>query len=212
MIDLLTKLGTPLALAAALALAAYLVRQGSALIFTSRVKLREEAITSEISYIDAQLSEFYLPLRERLAILKRIFEHTQPWTGPAGYDNAVLCIESDDSQALRNIIVRRIFLPLNQEVERLILDGARYRFHEDSTDYGVLLQHFVLWRALEEAQQAGEIRSYDAHSTLHFPIEQSEAFRDAVAQLLDTRQRLRTDLLRLRSPADHLKVRSDYDA
>ena len=213
--DFLKELQLPVAVLVGLAIAIWVSREATRLLMASRTKLRDEALSREIAYLDDQLASFYLPLRERLVLSRTLSHTTQQWmTAPdGGYDNEnpVLPVRGGQATALRKIAVRRVFLPLNRQMEQLILDNGRFRDGEDATDYAAILQHLVLWRALEEAVVDHEIESYDGAKVLPFPSQAADAFGESCSRLLERRERLRRDLFEYGDPSRHIASRSAHD-
>lgn len=194
--DALMRIGLPLGVIVFAMATIPVAKATLGFIATRRATLATEEIRRKLEYQDRQLAEFYLPLRERLRITLGLFRFFEDLQVETRYDNASLGIQSEDPLALRHIIVRRVYLPLNKEVERLILDRAGWRAPDDPTDYSVLVRHLVLWRGLEEALLGGEISDYKAHDLLAFPAGEVDHIEGVCAKLLEARADVRAGILR----------------
>jgi hypothetical protein len=198
MIEILKTLGLPTLTVVGIVVAAYLLKEIFGMIKATRLKAQQDVLATILAELDAQLSEFYMPLSARFRVSKLLFETTTGWQVEGKYSNDRLSIESDDPEALRNLVVRRVFLPLNREVERLLLEKGHLATPEDATSYAKILEHFILWRSLEEAVCENAIRDYEATALLQFPTEEVSKCLGQCDLLLAKRNRIRDDLLTMR--------------
>jgi hypothetical protein len=197
MIELLTQFGLPAAALVALAVVAWAAQQLFGLVAAQKSKLAQDVYAKALEEIDSQLEEFYLPVRERLAVTQELSLSTTLWLGKDGkYDNAQAGINSDNPRSLRNIAVRNVFMPLNKEIEQILLEKQHLRHPDDDTDYRSILRHLILWTALEKAAIDGEIEKYELEGMLKFPAEETERQHRMSQRLIDERTQLREQILR----------------
>ncbi|GAB7087511.1 hypothetical protein JCM15579A_16150 [Marinifilum fragile] len=158
-------------------------------------------LSKAIEERDKQLQDFYLPIRARLEVTKHLFNISQKWKNPETqkFDHKIIEIESKDKRALSKIVINRMFLPLNKDIEDIIINKASLRHPEDKTDYQTLLSHFILWRVFEESASENEIDSYNGASFLQFPNEEAVKFYKVCEQLINERDNLYHKLLKLES-------------
>lgn len=204
MIDLLQKLGLPISLVALVFIFLVISIELWKIIKEMRLKNAEFVFNKIISELDDKINKFYLPLKVRLIISKSIFNLSQKFGEGHNYDNTVLKIKSDDIEALRNIFVRRIFLPLNQEIETLIKSEIQYKDQDDHTNYNKLLEHFMLWRALEEAYKCNEIDRFDASDFLTFPEDEVDNFYKAFDTIINRQKEIRNKVLKLQNVYNYI--------
>lgn len=160
---------------------------------TNRIKAAQDISAELIKELNDQLHFFYLPIIERLKITKELFELTQNIGEP--YDNDKLKIKSDDPKALREIIVNKLFIPFNKEIESIILNNLHLKHPDDKTNYFELVQHYRIWNALEESKSENLIESYDASNILKFPMEEADNCNTMCSVLHTRRNSLREKIL-----------------
>lgn len=149
--------------------------------------------------------------RERLAVTRELFRTSQKWIrGNGRYSNARIGIVSKNKNALRNIVVRRVFTPMNEEIRRIILDKQHLRHDRDDTDYRTILRHLILWSAFESALAAGEISTYDGETLLSFPADEVEKQSASCEQLLRDRQLLWQSIIKLRESQQAIERKLSY--
>ena len=154
--------------------------------------IEEDLLRRELKYLDQQLNEFYLPIKERLALSNQIYNTGEKnLIEKNGYDNSTAGVISKNKNALRNIIVQRVYMPLNSEVGKLILNKSYLKDNNDNTDYSNILTHFWLWKAFEEAMIEGDIKDYNAPNLLQFPAQEVKQFNKIYQKLLKKRNRYR---------------------
>ena len=203
-LDWLRSLGIPAVTLVGVVVVTVLVQQAWSLMRTQRLAASELVLKHRLDELNQQLTEFYLPLRERFALTHRLFRTSTVFKNEGAYENDLVVQGPKSGTALRHILVRRVFLPLNAEVESTILNKSRFRDAGDETDYTVLAQHFVLWRALEESVIQGEIEKYDGTGLLEFPAEEAEKFSAACDAVVRRREFIYEQLASLRHAGEHL--------
>jgi hypothetical protein len=199
MIDLLKELGIPAISIVFLILSLAILKELLFFVKALRQKGAELVLEKELKEIDARIEEFYMPLRERFRITKLINETTTPWQNDGIFQNSALNIKSDNNQALRDILVRRIFLPINSEIKSILLDKIHWKHPDDPTNYEYIIQHFVLWDAFETAKSEKEIIDYEGEHALIFPAKEVERQENMCARLLKERDGIRDHLKEFRS-------------
>lgn len=167
------------------------------------MKAQQDVLAAVLAELDTQLSDFYMPLSTRFRVSRLLFQTTSEWQIDGKYSNDRFAIKSDDDKAFRNLVVRRVFMPLNAEVERLLLEKGHLATNDDTTSYPKILEHLILWRSLEEALCDGTIDDYEAAECLQFPAEEVTKCLEHCDDLLSKRNSLRADLLRMRMVVDH---------
>ena len=118
MIELLKELGVPAISIILLFLVLAVLRELFLFVKGLRQKGAELVLEKELKELDARIEDFYMPLRERFQLSRLVNESSSNWQHEGRFDNAAVNIESDNDQALRNILVRRIFLPINDEIKK----------------------------------------------------------------------------------------------
>lgn len=113
--------------------------------------------------------------------------------------NSALHIKSDNSQALRDILVRRILLPINNEIKSILMDKIHWKHPNDPTNYEYIIQHFVLWDAFETAKSENEISDYQGDHVLLFPASEVKKHKEMCVHLLNERDSIRNRLKDFRS-------------
>ncbi len=199
MIELLKELGIPTASVVLLILTLAVLKELLLFIKGLRQKGAELVLEKELKEIDARIEEFYMPLRERFQITKLINETSSAWEQGVRFQNSALNIKSDNEQALRDILVCRIFLPINSEIKNIILDKLHWKHPDDPTNYEYIVQHFVLWDAFESAKSEKEIIGYEGEHTLIFPSEEVDKQKSMCTRLLEEREDIRNQLKEFRS-------------
>lgn len=169
------------------------LKQVLLLIADSRKKLAEEIRSRKLKRIDEQLEKFYLPLRERFLFSKSLNDTTLTWEEDGRIVNKSLQIKSEDINALRNIVFRRMLLPINKEACRIIIDGQHQKRSDDPVNYNRILEHLVIWDALEESLKDGEIEYYNATQILQFPGAEVEKFHKYCEKILVKRSQIETN-------------------
>lgn len=164
---------------------------------TYRIKTAHEYFTKLVDDIDNQLKEFYLPLRERFMVSKMLFDTTRNWLTSNEFNNSVLQIETDDPKALRKIVVWKLFLPFNLEIEKIILEKLYRKNIDDNTNYEKILHHFIIWKSFEEAIQENLISYYDAEDVLQFPAKEVNQCIEMCNKLLENRNQTMNQILKL---------------
>lgn len=153
-----------------------------------------QSITKElINEIESQLQFFYLPICERFKITKELFDKTHKIGMP--YKNDSLNIKSNEPLALREIIVNKLFIPFNQEIEKIILDNLHLKHIEDQTNYDKIVLHYRIWNALEDSKSEKLIDDYEASELLTFPSIEIENCTEMCNVLLAKRNELRKKIL-----------------
>jgi hypothetical protein len=147
--------------------------------------------------IENQLKLFYLPVCERFKMTKDLFDKTHQIGMP--YKNESLNIKSKDPLALRNIIVNKLFLPFNKEIENVILNNLQLKHPEDDTNYDKIILHYRIWNSLEESKGEKLIDDYEASELLEFPAKEVENCKKMCAILISKRNELREKILAYRS-------------
>jgi hypothetical protein len=183
----------------------FLAKEIWSIIRTSRSKLQQDIIGQIIQKIDTQLEDFYLPLASRLKVSKNINIILQNLRNEGKLENDKLNIKSNNKNALRDIVVRKIYFPLNIEMEKIVLGKSFLSTTEDETDYSKIITHFILWRNLEQSIIDGEIEKYSAEGFLSFPSKEVETFFEVVEKLVKHRNMLRLKLLKYQSGLTQIK-------
>lgn len=199
MIELLKELGVPAISIILLVLVLAVLRELFLFVKGLRQKGAELVLEKELKELDARIEDFYMPLRERFQLSRLVNESSSNWQHEGRFDNAAVNIESDNDQALRNILVRRVFLPINDEIKSIILNKLHWKHPDDPTNYEDIVQHFVLWQAFESAKAEGEIADYEASHMLTFPSEEVEKQKDMCEKLFSEREQMRQELKQFRS-------------
>lgn len=207
MIEILQTFGLPAVTVIGVAAGGYLLREVFRMIQATRMKTQQDVLATVLAELDAQLSDFYMPLSARFRVSRLLFQTTREWQAEGKYSNDQLAIKSDDEKALRNLVVRRVFMPLNAEVERLLLEKGHLATTDDTTSYPKILERLILWRSLEEAVCDGTIDDYEAAERLQFPVEEVAKCLAYCDDLLAMRNSLRADLLRMRVTVNHALLR-----
>jgi hypothetical protein len=153
-----------------------------------RVRNAQLVVEGRLKLLDNRLERFYIPLRERLGFTKLLYETTTGWQKDGVYNNDAVKIQSNEPRALRNIAVRKLLLPVNEDLKDIILNNVHWKHRDDQTDYHFVLLHFTVWRVFEEAVVSGEIDFYEASEILSFPEEEAEKQRKMCARLLEERE------------------------
>lgn len=164
-----------------------------------RSNAAEIVLEKELSEIDTRIEKFYLPLRERFILTKLIAQTSSKWIENGEYKNSTLNIISNNQRALRDIVVLKILLPLNSEIENVILNKFHWKHPDDQTNYALILQHYVFWRTFENSRSNGEIEKYDGSRLLTFPKEQVESHFKMCDLLLEEREKIRAKIKNFRS-------------
>jgi len=198
MIELLQILGLSTLAVIGVALAVYLLKEIFRMVQATRLKAQQTVLMAVLAELDAQLSEFYMPLTCRFRVSKLLFETTIRWQSNGKYSNDYLAVKSEDPKALRNLVVRRVFLPFNREVERLLLEKGHLASSTDKASYAKILQHMILWRSFEEAMLDNDISDYEGTAMLQFPAEDVAKCIAECESLLGRRDQVRNDLLTMR--------------
>lgn len=205
MIEIFKQLEIPSFVILIILIALYIIKEFWITIKSSRVKAAQDVLQKMLNEIDTQVSEFYMPLRQRLDVTYRLFEATNRWIGANGrFDNSIIELESDDDRALSKIVNHRMFFPLNKEAENILLSKTHLKHANDKTDYEAMLLHYVQWSALEDAVIAGEILSYNGKEFLPFPIEEADKQRIACKDIIEKRDELRRNVLKLQNSVRHI--------
>lgn len=199
MIEYLKELGVPILLSGLIGLLVIICIELWNLIKIQRLKNAETVFKSIMNEMDDSLHYFYLPLKERLLVTKNIYAFSQKFVDQGIYLNSKLGIESTDPKALRNIFVRRIFVPLNTEIENLIKNHLHHKRIEDNTNYEKILEHYTLWRSLEEARIQKEIDNYEGENILEFPSEELDKILSFCNNLIEEQKKVRKKVLKLQS-------------
>lgn len=188
MIEILNNAGVPIILIIIGTVLWFYLREVIKNNINKQAAIEEEMMRRALNYLDQQLNEFYLPIKERLSLSVIIYQKMKVLKTKEGkYENSALGVESKNELALRNIVVRRVYMPLNSEAERLILDKSYLKVAHDSTNYSQILAHFRLWRAFEEATSNGEISDYNGTALLQFPSKEVETFMQVCDNLVAER-------------------------
>ncbi|MDZ7860608.1 MAG: hypothetical protein U5O15_08095 [Candidatus Krumholzibacteriota bacterium] len=204
MIEILKQLGFS-ALGVILLTLLFLVgKEVWGIVKAKRLQSLHDTLSKMLDELDHRISEFYLPMYQRLITMESLFNVTRSWLNTKSeYHNSILNIKSSNSRALRNIVVRRFFLPLNTGIENLILNQLYHKVSTDDTDYSKLLFHYTMWRALEEAIINDEIESYSASDLLTFPAEEAEKQKRCCRELLEKQNTLRKKIIKLEKVLFH---------
>jgi len=198
MIEILKHLGLSALGIVAVAVFCVCAKEIWSILKTLRMQASQHVLSSLLSELDERIGNFYLPLYQRFLLTEKLFRITQSWlNGNKEYDNSKAGIVSTNPRALRHVVVRRIFLPLNTEIERLIIQKLHFKEPDDPTDYSRLLFHYVTWRAFENATSEAEIDSYSSSELLGFPAEEAATMRRYCENLLRKRNMIRKRLIRL---------------
>ena len=154
-------------------------------------------IIEESYFSKVELKYFYLPICERFKMTKELFDKSHLIGMP--YKNESLKIKSDEPLALRDIIVNKLFIPFNKEIERVILENLHLINTEDQTNYDKIVLHFRIWNALEESKGEKLINDYEASELLKFPTDEVESCKKMCSILINKRDELRKKILTYRS-------------
>lgn len=200
MIDLLRQLGIPAVSIIVIAALSVILKELWTTEKARRRSLADGILSRQLLDIENRLSHFYLPLSQMLALAKHIFNFTSHWRKEEKYDNNALKIESENPNALRDIVVKRIFLPLNENIEAVIIKYGYLKLPEDNSNYEKILQHLYLWGALEKAKNDGEIKDYNAKKYLHFPAEEVPKIITTCNNLVEKKNKVFEMISELRSP------------
>lgn len=161
---------------------------------SSRLKRAQMVLEHRLRLLDNRLERFYIPLRERFGFTMLLYKTTDQWQVQGTYKNEAVKVQSKDDRALRNIAVRRLLLPVNEDLKHIILNNMHWKHLDDKTDYHLMLLHFTVWRVFEEAVIKGEIEDYEASHMLSFPIEEAEKQRKMCERLLHEREEVHEKL------------------
>jgi hypothetical protein len=170
--------------------AVFLTKELWAIFKNYRIKAAYEYLSKSVDEIDLQLKEFYLPLRERLITSKLLHETTNEWLKDGEYDNELLQLVTDDKKALRKITVWKLFLPFNNDIQKIILENLFRKHIDDKTNYEKILKHILIWKSFEESIQDGLIEYYDAEHILIFPADEAESCIEICNRLLKRKEAL----------------------
>ncbi|MCK4818632.1 hypothetical protein KA005_22870 [bacterium] len=198
MIELLKELGIPTLSVVFLIMSLAILKELLFIMKALRQKGAELVLEKELKEIDARIEEFYMPLRERFQITKLINETANDWHDEGIFQNSALNIKSDNSQALRDILVRRIFLPINNEIKNILMDKLHWKHPDDPTNYEYIIQHFILWDAFESAKSEKKIIDYEGEHLLIFPASEVDKQKDMCTRLLKERDGIRYQLKEFR--------------
>ena len=163
---------------------------------TKNIEIVNEIILKEL---DTRLEEFYIPLRERFQYSKLLHDTTGKWMKDGRYRNEAVRIESEDPDALRNLVVRKILLPINEDLHQIILNKMHWKDFDDKTDYKAILQHFLLWKTFENAKENKTIKTYEASHILSFPFKEMEEQNKMCEVLLNKRENVRENIRKLKT-------------
>jgi len=199
MAELLRNLGIPIISVLFLIVALAVLKELFMFVKSLRQKGAELVLEKELKELDSSIEEFYMPLRERFQLTKLLRETSNPWKKEGRYNNAALNIESEDSESLRHIMVRRIFIPINEEIKNIVLNKLHWKHPDDDTNYEYIVQHFMLWQALESAKTEGDIADYEASHVLTFPSEEVKKQQEMCKWLLNERERIHKHLREFKS-------------
>jgi len=208
MIEILSQLGISVFSIFVVVIIVTLIRELWGLFKTQRMDIAQKVISKKLDLIDSQLSDFYLPLSQRLKLSKYIFNLTRNWMDKSKtrFDNRSVGIISTDERGLSKLIILRLFLPLNKELECIILNNIHLKHPNDMTDYHVLLSHLILWRTFEEAVLEEDINSYEGGEFLTFPVEEVENIHKNTQKLQEERDILYTSIIGFQIPIMKLKI------
>ncbi len=198
--DVLRDIGIPSLYVFCVVVGVVILKEVYLLIRSARLKATELVQEKELRELDTRLEEFYVPLRERFQLTRLLKETTDSWMVDGRYQNKAVNIVSDDPQALRNLIVRKMFLAVNKNVEEIVLNKKHWKHTDDQTDYDGILQHFLLWKTFEDAKANGEIEDYEASHILSFPSKEIEKQKAMCDWLLSERERIRKNIKNFRKP------------
>lgn len=200
MISLLKDISIPTVSIIVIICTIAIVKELLLLIKAYRSKAAELVLEKELNEFDKRIEEFYLPLRERFKLTKSIANQTSKMVNNGEYDNSFLNIESDNPRALRDIIVLQIFLPLNKEIENIILNKFHWKHPDDDTNYDKILQHYIFWRTIENARTEDKIKKYyDAKNFLVFPQDEVDKNYKMCTYLLKERNEMRERIKNFRN-------------
>lgn len=208
MAEILAKIGlTPLTVLIII-IAIYLLREVWIILKSTRLKVQQDIIAKMIDQIDRQIEEFYLPLSSRFRVSKYLYDISKQLIKDGKYDNGLLNIKSSNENALRDIFVRQIFIPLNNEIEEIMFKRSSLATLEDSTNYPKIITHFLLWRNLEAAIINGDIEKYSAVNFLQFPSKEIDNFLFITKSLISKRDKLREQFISFRPKVNNLNILS----
>lgn len=160
---------------------------------SNRSNISQKITENLIKEIENQLQLFYLPICERFKMTKKLFEKTHQIGMP--YKNESFNIKSQDTFALRKIIVNKLFIPFNKEIEKIILDNLHLKNTLDKTNYDSIVLHYRIWNAFEESKNEKIIDDYEASDLLSFPFEEVENCKRMCEDLINKRNELRKKIL-----------------
>ena len=198
-INLLQELSVPTISIVVLVATLFVLKELFNLLKGYNLKIAQLVLEKELQEMDNQLEEFYLPLTERFEITKTIFTTSSKWMREGKYDNKYFNIKSDDAESLRHILVREILIPLNKEICDLILNKLHLRHQDDTTDYTLIIQHYLLWHALESSKKNKFIDDYEALGKLEFPANEIESCNTFCTKFISQRAQLRDEIKRFRT-------------
>lgn len=204
MIEILKTTGLPSLSILIILILVFFGREFWDILKTTRLKAQQDILTRIITEIDKQLGEFYLPLAVRFRVSKMLFDTTSKWQMDKKYRNDKLNIKSKNERALRDIVVRRIFLPINMDIETLILEKSYLADPDDDTSYSKILEHMILWRSFEQAFIDGDIEDYEGAGIFDFPSHEVEMLIGNCERLVSQRDNIHKDLISLR--IDHKRL------
>lgn len=164
---------------------------------TRKTREAQEAMSSILRELDDKLRLLYLPLRERFLVSKHIYESTQNFGKE--YSEEDKYIQAEKKGALRNIFVKKVFMPINKEIKEIILNNFYLKDEQDETNYEEILHHYIVWQALEDAKNEELIENYSASELLRFPALEVEKCIAMCNDLINRRKELRKDMLSLGS-------------
>ena len=199
MISILKDLSLPAASIVFIICALVVLKYLLPLLGNLRSKAAELVLEKELEELDTRVEEFYLPLRERFILTKLIDQTSSKWIENGEYKNSALNIISNNKRALRDLVVLKMLLPLNSEIEDIILNKFHWKHPDDKTNYGLILQHYIFWRTFETSRSNGEIEKYDGSRLLTFPKEQVDSHLKMCDLLLEERERIRVKIKNFRS-------------
>ncbi len=197
MAELLKQVGLPATAIAVILISGFLLREAWALMKSKRIAVSQQVTNYALEYINSQLKEFYLPIAARLKLSEYLFNLTQQWINDETdlFDHKKIQLQSEDNRALSKIVTNRLFLPVNRDIEKILLSSIHLRHPDDDADYQKILSHFIVWRVFEEAAEDNLISSYDGSSFLKFPAEQAEKVHSITDRLIQERDALYVSLL-----------------
>lgn len=204
MIETIEKLGYTTGISFFLAGAIYFIKSSWDTIREKRFNEASKVLDRMIEELENSLVKFYIPLGERFTATKHI--NSTMIQNAYSEENHKRILPGAPKGAMRDIAVNRILLPLNKEIKKLLLDNVSCKNPSDPTNYENILTHYLVWEALEESKNEGQIEVYHGDGLLEFPSEELETFFDVFNNLMLKRENLRYELLSIRGmPKSFLK-------